>query len=147
MRTRIRDTFKQLASCAIRKRDVEIVRVALHEGRLYSMSNRRLTTYRLLEMAGKCKRVKIEMVEKGIPLGLLVYTMQQCTVAGESGFVLDWETNACTDRIRFDKAHLVFLASSISDFELEPGVDAFLCFPCLQESVCLVQTKSEMLGL
>jgi len=62
--THIRETFKQLASGALRKRQVEIMRVALHEGRLHSMSNRRLTTYRLLEMAGKCKRVKVEMVEK-----------------------------------------------------------------------------------
>lgn len=41
-----------------------MMRVVLHEGRLHSLSNRRLALYRLLSLAGCCRRVKVELVAK-----------------------------------------------------------------------------------
>lgn len=61
----IRETLDQLLSHEVRKRDVEMMRVVFHEGHHYTLSNRRLTLYRLLQMAGRCKRVKVELVLKG----------------------------------------------------------------------------------
>lgn len=60
----LRETLGQLLGGDIRKRDVEMMRVVLHEGHLHSLSNRRLTLYRLLQMAGRCQRVKVELVAK-----------------------------------------------------------------------------------
>eukprot|EP00929_Paragymnodinium_shiwhaense_P062257 TRINITY_DN31087_c0_g1_i1.p1 TRINITY_DN31087_c0_g1~~TRINITY_DN31087_c0_g1_i1.p1 ORF type:complete len:929 (+),score=102.33 TRINITY_DN31087_c0_g1_i1:323-2788(+) len=61
--TTIRETLEELLAGDKRKRDIEMMRIVAYEGRLYSLSNRRLTVYRLLQMAGRCKRVKVEIVE------------------------------------------------------------------------------------
>ena len=61
----IRGTLDQLLMREIRKRDVEMMRVTIYEGRPYCLSNRRLALYRLLQLASRCRRVKVEIVEQG----------------------------------------------------------------------------------
>lgn len=63
-RSSIRDTLDQLLKKEIRKRDVEMMRIVICDDRPFSLSNRRLALYRLLQMAGTCKRVKVEIVNK-----------------------------------------------------------------------------------
>lgn len=62
----IRDTLGQLLSREIRKRDVEMMRVAIHQGRPYCLSNRRLALYRLLQQAARCRRVKVHIVSEDV---------------------------------------------------------------------------------
>ncbi|CAE6970440.1 CIPK25 [Symbiodinium sp. CCMP2592] len=61
----IRETLDQLLSREIRKRDVEMMRITIHEGRPYCLSNRRLALYRLLQLAARCRRVKVHIVTPG----------------------------------------------------------------------------------
>ena len=61
----IRETLDQLLSREIRKRDVEMMRITIHEGRPYCLSNRRLALYRLLQLAARCRRVKVHIVTSG----------------------------------------------------------------------------------
>lgn len=60
----IASTLLKLVQKKIKKRDVRRCAVVLHEGRYYSMSNRRLAIYRLLESLGRCGKIKVEVMEK-----------------------------------------------------------------------------------
>lgn len=61
----LEETACQLARADMEKRDVEMIRIVRHDdGNLYSMDNRRLAVFRLLEMSGKTKIVKARLVSK-----------------------------------------------------------------------------------
>eukprot|EP00929_Paragymnodinium_shiwhaense_P034612 TRINITY_DN18806_c0_g1_i1.p1 TRINITY_DN18806_c0_g1~~TRINITY_DN18806_c0_g1_i1.p1 ORF type:complete len:390 (+),score=30.05 TRINITY_DN18806_c0_g1_i1:238-1407(+) len=57
-------TLSGLALGIARKRSVTIMRVVLHEGRYYTLDNRRLAVYRLLEQLGRTRIVKAVLLPK-----------------------------------------------------------------------------------
>ena len=63
--TTIGQTAAQVAAREIHKKDISMIRIVEAEaegGKLYSVDNRRLGVFRLLEMTGKTKIVKVEAV-------------------------------------------------------------------------------------
>ncbi|CAE8619129.1 unnamed protein product [Polarella glacialis] len=61
----LEDTACQLAGRDIRKRDVPMIQIVLHtDGHFYSLDNRRLAVFRLLQLAGKISRIKVKAVPK-----------------------------------------------------------------------------------
>uniref|UniRef100_A0A7S2NR95 Uncharacterized protein n=1 Tax=Zooxanthella nutricula TaxID=1333877 RepID=A0A7S2NR95_9DINO len=47
------------------KRQVPMIQVTTHtDGQFYSLDNRRLAVFRLLQMVGKCKAIKVAVVSK-----------------------------------------------------------------------------------
>lgn len=58
------ETAIALAKADIQKRDVEMMRVTHHDGQLFTLDNRRLAVFRLLEFAGKTRMVKARLVPK-----------------------------------------------------------------------------------
>ena len=60
------ETATRLASRDIAKRDVEMIKVVKHaeDGNFYSLDNRRLAVFRLLEMLGKAKKIKARVIPK-----------------------------------------------------------------------------------
>mmetsp|Transcript_37900 Transcript_37900/g.80533 ORF Transcript_37900/g.80533 Transcript_37900/m.80533 type:complete len:456 (+) Transcript_37900:106-1473(+) len=62
----LEETACQLARSEIQKRDVTMVKVVNHEGSWYSLDNRRLAVFRLLQFVGKIRCIKAEVVEKDL---------------------------------------------------------------------------------
>uniref|UniRef100_A0A7S4T691 MYND-type domain-containing protein n=1 Tax=Alexandrium monilatum TaxID=311494 RepID=A0A7S4T691_9DINO len=60
----IRKMLTDIVGRSMRKRDIEIMPVVYHEGYYYSSANRRLATYLLAYMCGRCPRVKVQLVDK-----------------------------------------------------------------------------------
>lgn len=61
--TTIGQTAAQVAAREIHKKDISMIRIVEAEGgKLYSVDNRRLGVFRLLEMTGRTKIVKVEAV-------------------------------------------------------------------------------------
>lgn len=60
----IMDTAIALAKADIEKRDVEMMRAVEHGSQLFTLDNRRLAVFRLLEFAGKTRIVKARVVPK-----------------------------------------------------------------------------------
>jgi len=63
--TTIGQTAAQVAAREIHQRNISMIRIVEAEaegGKLYSVDNRRLRVFRLLEMTGKTKIVKVEAV-------------------------------------------------------------------------------------
>ncbi len=60
----IRHTLDQMLNHELRKREIEIMNVVKHGDYYYSICNRRLATYMLLYLCGRCKRIKVELVDK-----------------------------------------------------------------------------------
>jgi len=58
------DTLNEMLTGAKKKRDIEMMKVVSHEGYYYSTCNRRLAVYMLMYMMGRCKRLKVELVDK-----------------------------------------------------------------------------------
>lgn len=57
-------TLESLERGDMQKRDIPMIRVAKHEGQLYSLDNRRLKIFRELEAKGICKYIKVDSVPK-----------------------------------------------------------------------------------
>ena len=57
------ETALQIASQDIGKRDIRMITVVeLHDGRWFTLDNRRLAVFRLLEMCGRVASIKVEVV-------------------------------------------------------------------------------------
>lgn len=61
----LEDTALQLIRADIQKRDIEMIRITLHDdGNYYTLDNRRLAVFRLLEFSGKTQIVKARVLPK-----------------------------------------------------------------------------------
>lgn len=58
----LEETACQLACSDIQKRDLPMIRVVRHEGFMYSLDNRRLAVFRLLQLTGIIRRIKVLVV-------------------------------------------------------------------------------------
>ena len=57
-------TVREVSTQRIEKRDIEMVEVVKHDGKLWSLSNRRLAVFRLLEMGGCVGKIKVRLMQK-----------------------------------------------------------------------------------
>eukprot|EP00933_Yihiella_yeosuensis_P004843 TRINITY_DN109242_c0_g1_i1.p1 TRINITY_DN109242_c0_g1~~TRINITY_DN109242_c0_g1_i1.p1 ORF type:complete len:256 (+),score=27.92 TRINITY_DN109242_c0_g1_i1:527-1294(+) len=63
----IHDSFNALLTHEVRQRDIEMIEVVFREGYYYSVNNRRLAMYLLLNLCGACPRLKVRLVSEDAP--------------------------------------------------------------------------------
>eukprot|EP00929_Paragymnodinium_shiwhaense_P086261 TRINITY_DN4678_c0_g1_i1.p1 TRINITY_DN4678_c0_g1~~TRINITY_DN4678_c0_g1_i1.p1 ORF type:complete len:312 (+),score=55.30 TRINITY_DN4678_c0_g1_i1:128-1063(+) len=95
----LHQTLHELAAGYSRKRNIRMMRVVLHEGDYYTLDNRRLAVFRLLEQLGRTRIVKAAVVPK--PLEEWTQKFTTTTQGAQvhvrrTGYVVGWDAASTT---------------------------------------------------
>ena len=122
-------TVSQLVSSEIEKRDVEMCRIVHHDGAYYTLDNRRLACFRLLEMLGgvrniKCRVLPMAGMENERPQIRAELARKLDTGGTGSGTISD-PNHGKTIRVRGDGGFVIGTDMMTTDLDLEGALDAY----------------------